>query len=133
MLQPGLYVISKIDGKSSGSLGRIPLNATELERLEGDGHVYTVVNIATRRVSKFGSKSVRKNPNKRGKRKHAAKRPRHNPTPRKRTVSRAARAAAKRRIAKMPRDSKGRLKPKHARSNPRRSHKRKPARRRSRR
>ncbi len=69
---------------------------------------------------KSGSRKTRRGP---GKRKHAAKRPRHNPTPRKHKMSAAARAAAKRRIAKMPRDSKGRLKPKGARSNPRRKHK----------
>lgn len=49
------YIITKVNNRSSGKLRNIPLARHEIERLHNDGNCYTVVNIATRRATKFGN------------------------------------------------------------------------------
>ncbi len=49
------YVIIKVDGKDSKALKQIPMTKTEIGRLKNGLSCYTIISVATHRVSHVGA------------------------------------------------------------------------------
>lgn len=56
------YVITKVNGKDAKALKQIPLTKTEIARLKSADTCYTIVSVATHRVSHVGRACTRATP-----------------------------------------------------------------------